>query len=179
MINNPNRYLQILLEEVNKEMVKNNVRAGVILIGGLLGKYLLQDEFRETFDIDIMIREVEDANSFRKVLDQFSIDEVTVVEIPPKEEIEFADVLRFSNLTVYIPTIEYFALTKLFSTRVKDEEDLQKTGILKHCNIIELLEMIDDYKAFVLNPKNRDYNFYNIDSYLKLNHIDRVSIIEK
>lgn len=57
MINNPNRYLETLLEEVNKEMVKNNVRAGVILIGGLLGKYLLQDEFRETFDIDIMIRE--------------------------------------------------------------------------------------------------------------------------
>ncbi|WP_277620096.1 hypothetical protein [Listeria riparia] len=33
-------FLTIILEELNAEMAENNVYADVILIGGLLGKYL-------------------------------------------------------------------------------------------------------------------------------------------
>ncbi|MBC1401441.1 hypothetical protein [Listeria booriae] len=48
-------FLTIILEELNAEMAENNVYADVILIGGLLGKYLLKDEFRETIDISMTI----------------------------------------------------------------------------------------------------------------------------
>lgn len=164
-------FLTIILEELNAEMAENNVYADVILIGGLLGKYLLKGEFRETIDIDFMVKEVVNDSSFRKVLAKFYIDEVTVIEIPPPEEIKFAETLRFSNLNVHIPTIEYFALSKLFSTRQKDEEDLKETGILKHSNIPELVNMIDDYKDYVLNPNNKDYNFHNFDDYLQIHGI--------
>ncbi|MBC2263248.1 hypothetical protein HCB37_01850 [Listeria booriae] len=48
---------------------------------------------------------------------------------------------------------------------------MKETGILKHSNIPELVNMIDDYKDYVLNPNNKDYNFHNFDDYLQIHGI--------
>lgn len=95
------------------------------------------------------------------------MEEVTVVEVPPVEEIEANDKLEYSNLTVIIPTIEYFAVSKIFSIRAKDEYDLIHQGILDACDPEKLGEMIKLYKGDILNPNNMNYNFHTLKEEFK------------
>ncbi|ATF25036.1 hypothetical protein CNY62_00835 [Brochothrix thermosphacta] len=154
-------------EVLNETLQEKDWNISLVLIGGQLGAYLLSD-FRSTFDVDVLIKDIpRDANrkEVEQALYQSNLESVTVVEIPPVEEIEFKneDTIKYSNLTVYIPTIEYFALTKIFSARDKDEADLKEEGILQECNIEKLLELIDEYKKDVLNPNNMNYNFNSLE----------------
>lgn len=158
-------------ELLNETLKENNWTIEVVLIGGQLGAYLLND-FRPTIDIDVLIKSIASGgnqNDVLSALEYNNLEAVTVVEIPPIEEIKFKDedTIYYSNLTIYIPTIEYFALTKLFSTRLKDEDDLINSRILDVCDKVELLELIDDYKRYLLNPNNLDYNFHNLKDYLQ------------
>lgn len=158
--------LNIVCEEINEKLVSKNVSAEVILIGGVLGKCLI-DNFRYSFDIDFMLKEVSNYQTFDDIIDDFGIDLVTVVEVPPIEEMEFKETLEFSNFKVHIPTIEYFAITKLFSDRTKDESDLLGQEILKHCDMKKLDKMVELYKGDINNPDNMNYNFHNFESYKK------------
>ena len=61
-----------------------------------------------TYDVDFMVQAINDASkesTFRELMFQNDIEDVTVVEVPPLEEIEFQDSIEFSNLTIYIPLL--------------------------------------------------------------------------
>jgi hypothetical protein len=157
------------MEKFNEQLSGEGIFASVILIGGQAGRFLL-DDFRMTYDVDFMVQAINDtskATTFRKLMFENDIEDVTVVEVPPLEEIEFQDSVEFSNLTIYIPTIEYFAITKLFSDRAKDEHDLVEKGIIAACDPIILKKMINLYKGDVLNAGNPNANFNTLKNYLK------------
>lgn len=101
-----------------------------------------------------------------------NIEGVTVVEVPPLEEMEFSDKLEFSNLIVKIPTIEFYAITKIFSDRQKDEDDLIHQKIIESCDPKKLSTLIKLYKGDILNPDNMNYNFHTMKDFLKRYNID-------
>lgn len=98
-------------------MYVNDVSATVVLIGGFAGQYLL-DNYRQTLDIDFLLKSISNNAKYRTWIDlltELDMEEVSVVEVPPVEEIEAYSILEYSNLEVIVPTIEYFAVTKIFS----------------------------------------------------------------
>ncbi|OTO09238.1 hypothetical protein A5882_003571 [Enterococcus sp. 4E1_DIV0656] len=162
------------MEKFNEQLANEDISASVILIGGQAGRFLLED-FRMTYDVDFMVKAINDASkasTFRELMFQNDIEDVTVVEVPPLEEIEFQDSIEFSNLTIYIPTIEYFAITKLFSNRPKDEYDLVNIGIIDACDPEKLNEMIHLYKGDVLNVNDPNANFNTLKDFLKSRGIE-------
>ncbi|MFW7364327.1 DUF6036 family nucleotidyltransferase [Vagococcus fluvialis] len=168
--NKAKEFLNSQLEILNQDLFERDAKADLVLIGGFAAKYLLE-EFRPTIDLDFMVGKLvnETPSSFNELLENNGMEAVTVVEIPPIEEIEFHETLRYSNLTVSIPTIEYLAISKIFTTRQKDEDDLVDEKLLAYCDPELLSEMLIDYKGFVLNPQNPDLNFNSLknvfDSY--------------
>lgn len=168
--NKAKEFLNLQLEILNQDLAERNANADLVLIDGFAAKYLLE-EFRPTIDLDFMVGKLvnETSSSFNELLENNGMEAVTVVEIPPIEEIEFRETLKYSNLTVSIPTIEYLAISKIFTTRQKDEDDLVDEKLLEHCDRELLSEMLIDYQGFVLNPKNPDLNFNSLkcvfDSY--------------
>lgn len=67
-----------------------------------------------------------------------------------------------------IPTIEYLAVSKIFTTRQEDEDDLVGEKLLAHCNPELLSAILFDYKGFILNPNNPDLNFNSLKSIFDL-----------
>lgn len=152
---------------LNEELKNKNQNIKVILIGGQLGRYLLPN-FRGTYDIDVIVRDYMGSSPIvRECLESSNIENVTVVDLPPEEDIEFKETIKYSNLEVCIPDFEYFALTKIFSDRLKDEVDLIESDILKYCDKEKLLNLVDEYKNDVLNPNNPNLNLLNLEEYFQ------------
>lgn len=101
-----------------------------------------------------------------------NIEGVTVVEVPPLEEIEVFNKLEFTNLTVKIPTIEFFAITKIFSDRQKDEDDLVQQRIIEACDSEKLSKLIKLYRGDIINPNNANYNFHTLKDFLNKHNIE-------
>lgn len=161
--------LEEQFKALNHAMYVNDVSATVVLIGGFAGQYLL-DNYRQTLDIDFLLKSISNNAKYRTWIDlltELDMEEVSVVEVPPVEEIEAYSILEYSNLEVIVPTIEYFAVTKIFSDWKKDEEDLVQQGILAACNPVKLQKMLDLYKNDVLNPNNFNSNFNTLKDVLK------------
>lgn len=165
-------YLQETFEVLNDEMKENNIYANIFLIGGSAGALLLKDKFRSTLDIDVIIESVTNMETFQDLIENYGIESVTVVELPPVEEIESKEKIELSNLTVSIPTIEYFALTKIFSDRSKDEYDLIHERIIESCDKEKLAAMIKEYQSFMLNENNPNMNVNTLKEYFKENGIN-------
>lgn len=157
------KMLKNQLQALNDKMATDGIFATVVLIGGFAGRYLLS-EYRQTLDIDFLVASINDeankASLWRSLLAELDMEEVTIVEVPPVEEIEAQDKLDFGNLTVIIPTIEYFAITKIFSDRQRDEDDLIHQKILENCDPEKLQQMIDLYMGDILNPNNQNLNVH-------------------
>lgn len=167
-------YLTERLELLNEQMKQQDIYSEVYLIGGFAGRVLLSD-FRSTFDIDFILEEINDNQKldiFNDLMAENNIEGVTVVEVPPLEEMEFSDKLEFSNLIVKIPTIEFYAITKIFSDRQKDEDDLIHQKIIESCDPKKLSTLIKLYKGDILNPDNMNYNFHTMKDFLKRYNID-------
>ncbi|WP_137664926.1 DUF6036 family nucleotidyltransferase [Enterococcus hulanensis] len=161
--------LESQLEALNQAMVEQNIFTTVILIGGFAGRFLL-DGYRQTLDIDFLLSSIDDNSKYdiwRELLFSRGMEEVSVVEVPPVEDIEPFATLTYSNLKVIVPTVEYFAVTKIFSDRKKDEEDLVQQGILAACDPKKLQQMLDEYKDYVLNPNSFNSNYVTLKEVLK------------
>ncbi|EGO7558472.1 DUF6036 family nucleotidyltransferase [Enterococcus faecalis] len=161
--------LYLALQKLNSQLKEESIKTEVVLIGGWAGRFLLND-YRQTLDIDFLLARINDASkerTWRELLFENGMEEVTVVEVPPVEEIESHDVLEFSNLTVRIPTIEYFAVTKIFSERSKDAEDLIQQKILENCDPEKLQKMFSLYKGDLINPNNMNHNFKTLEDVLR------------
>ncbi|OJG56266.1 hypothetical protein RV07_GL004408 [Enterococcus malodoratus] len=159
---------------LNEQMKQQDIYSEVYLIGGFAGRILLT-EFRSTFDIDFILEEINDNQKlsiFNDLMAENNIEGVTVVEVPPLEEMEFSSKLEYSNLVVKIPTIEFYAITKIFSDRQKDEDDLVHQKIIAACDPEKLSQLIKLYKGDILNPDNANYNFHTLKDYLKKYNIE-------
>lgn len=55
--------------------------------------------------------------------------------------------------------------------RARDDEDLRKYPILDNCDIQNLKDRINEYKTYMFTANNPEYNFHNLDEYLKQRNI--------
>ncbi|WP_020006237.1 DUF6036 family nucleotidyltransferase [Salinicoccus albus] len=159
--------------EILNDILKEEGITGIelIVIGGEVGRTLLgESEYRSTLDIDVISEQDLPLEVIEK-LNEAGLEYVGVLETPPPEDMEEAHTVRFSNLTIHYPSIEDFALSKLMTTRGKDDNDLRNYPILDSCDIDELKCRIKEYRTYTLNPNNPDYNFANLDEYLKVRGI--------
>ncbi len=159
------------LDELDVMCELNGIQAQILILGGaglLLLMEMHERKFRPTRDIDINILSSTDEAGIRKILQDLAIDILDgVVEVPPMEDFKEKEKLKiedagFQNIEVFVPTIELLACTKIFSKREKDLQDLRETDLLVICNKDALLEMVDEYKDYLLNPHDPDLNYYQL-----------------
>lgn len=156
-------YTYETLEELNEDLYNTNLKFECFLIGGTLASYYLGNEFRKTLDIDIL----ENSPIPTHLLMKHGVDVVHVTEVPPKEELEIEEKIKFSNLDVLIPKIEMLVTFKLMTTRGKDFQDLRNYPLLDNCNIEKLRNMINEYSSFLVSPDNPDLNYKQLEELLK------------
>lgn len=113
------------LHDANEELKILNLHATIFVVGGA-GLKLLNIGFRETFDIDGLIKAENDLPIVKAILNKYSIndDMKHVAFIPTPDDFTFGECLSLSHLTVYVASLEDIALMKLFTTRPKDYDDL-------------------------------------------------------
>lgn len=159
-----------VLYELDEQCQKKKTTAELILLGGAAIFLFLDSHgvyFRPTRDIDVNIIETSNINEMRDILRENQIDIVGgVMELPPMEDFinskKYLIDSGFTNLRVYVPSIELLACAKIFSAREKDLLDLRNSDLLKLCDIDKLMEMVEEYKDYVLNFKNLDLNFHEL-----------------
>lgn len=108
-----------MLDELLGEAEISDVE--IIIIGGEAGRTLLgEEQYRATIDIDFISHQ-DLSDDIMKIIQSTGLEHVGVSETPPPEDIQKKHPVEMKNLKVYYPSIEDFALTKLMSTRGKDE----------------------------------------------------------
>ncbi|GGK06884.1 hypothetical protein GCM10007063_31790 [Lentibacillus kapialis] len=129
-------------------------------------------EFRPTNDIDVEIIAAQNMDVFLEGLREANIQTVGgVMEVPPIEDLTSKDNLLklgdqgFTNISVFVPSLEVLACCKIFSKRQKDLNDLIDTDLLLTCNKKELTKLIDEYnKPHTLNINDPDINIHQLDN---------------
>ena len=164
------------LERFNEIATREDLKFELILIGGTLGTYLFNtvgDKFRPTTDVDVIVKSaMGNKKEVQEALNSNIIHDVMIVMIPPKEEFEFITIIEdYSNVKIYVPNFEYFALTKLFSNRPEDQIDLEKFAILDNCKKEKLIELVEDLRQYVSNDNDMDQNYKNLEELFKLRGI--------
>jgi len=169
------------LELLDIYCIQNNVQAELIILGAsglLIYMEMKNKSFRPTRDIDVNLLSASNPDKIRELLELVKIDTVGgVMELPPMEDFSGKEIFKiegaeFANITVYVPSIELLACTKIFSTRKKDLVDLQETDILVMCEIGKLMRLVDEYKSYMMNEKNPDANIHQLKQILIDKEID-------
>lgn len=159
-----------LLHVLDYKCHKQKIVAELVVLGGsgiLLFMELHDQKFRPTMDVDINLLSTNDIQKLRSLLEDLDIDIVGgVMEFPPMEDFKKGSMFKldvdFTSIDVYVPDIELLACSKIFSAREKDLVDLEKTMILENCNKEKLLDMVGEYKMYLLNPDNFNLNLHSL-----------------
>lgn len=159
------------LERLDLYCQLNGVKAELVMLGGaglLVLMELLGNEFRPTRDVDVNILKATDLDLVRQSLYEADIHIVGgVMSLPPMEDIKDGKKYKldmdFQAITVYVPSIELLACSKLFSKREKDLRDLRDSTLLDLCDITTLLSMVEEYKPYMLNPSDPDENVHQLE----------------
>lgn len=156
---------------------RDNIKAKLLLLGGsaiLVLLELLGEKFRSTLDIDVDIISTNDYDKLGDNLRKLGIHSIGgVIELPPREDLiqeqnkYKVDGAGFEAIEVYVPTLELLACTKIFSTRGKDLEDLKSTSLIDLCDREKLLNMVNEYKEYLLNPSNMNLNVHELENIFK------------
>ena len=151
--------------------VKRDVTADLLILGGA-GIALLMEindhTFRITRDIDVNLLDYSDEEKILSTLRELNIDIVgDYIQLPPTEDFELEGNrhqldLDFSAIRVFLPSPELLACAKIFSKRGKDLEDLKESNLLDICDIEKLLELVDEYKGYMLNPDDMFMNVHEL-----------------
>lgn len=154
-----------ILEKVNKSLKQQNLHIECIMIGGAAGVFH-SDKMRPTLDIDIILQQYSTNEAIMEIFSEAFIEPVTIMSVPDPDEMEFKETIHLSNIIVHIPDIYSYAITKLFTDRQKDEDDL-KAFILPNIPDFQKLEnLIEENKLdYVGNLNNPDLNANNISRY--------------
>jgi len=171
------------LEEMIRELVKvdvlclrEGIQAHLMILGGsglLLIMEMMDMKFRPTDDIDVNIMASNNEAGIRKILNNAFIDILDgTVEVPPMEDFRDHPHIKVETellkaIEIFVPTIELLACTKIFSRRGKDYDDLMYTDILNACDKEVLMEKVDEYKDFLVNPNDPDLNYYQLQNIMR------------
>lgn len=89
-----------------------------------------------SLDVDFQSNDEINSQEIKDFMNLLNIHEIGgLMNVPPLDELVIVDELTFGSLTVKIPSIENFALSKLLSNRPKDYNDLKSYPILDSCDI--------------------------------------------
>lgn len=139
-----------------------------VILGGT-ALLLYNKNPRVTSDIDVIYFESEEINksSIKDVLKGYNISPniKNVMQFPFKEEI-FKRMkpisvtgVQFDNLDAYLASKEDVILSKLFSTRIEDEQDLIKTDIMDDADMDYVRKQFNLYKDSFLSFHKPDLDF--------------------
>lgn len=158
-----------IFNQINEELKQNNKKAQIVLIGGQLGIYHLgEKEYRKTHDIDVIHKY--DDKYFINLLSQYGIEQVGIMQLPPYEDLtdeSNCEIISYSNLDVYIPNLELFAISKLMTTRGKDLDDLEYTNLLKFCDKDKLIKLVEEYLDYSIDKDHPDINVKKFEELLE------------
>lgn len=172
--NNMNEIIE-LLYILDYQCNEQKIEAELVVLGGsgiLLFMELHDKKFRPTMDVDVNIFSANNPSEFLSILKGLNIDIVGgVMELPPMEDFEKGSMFKldidFTSIEVYVPNIELLACSKIFSTREKDLVDLKTTMILESCDKEKLLNMVEEYKNYSLNPNDPNLNLHSLTRILE------------
>ena len=152
--------LKIKLKTFNDVLEKRKMYYTIYLFGAGLGIYHLKEEYRMSNDLDYMSQTQINDEDTRYILDALEINDMGgIMMVPELSEIEIVEEIKYTYLTVLIPSIENFALSKLLSNRIKDYNDLANYPILDKCDISKLRDMLEEYLPYYVFNDKPDYNF--------------------
>lgn len=164
-----NKDVNEIFNLINEELKSLSKHAKIVLIGGQLGVYHLGEaEYRKTHDIDVIHKY--DDKDFIELLSQYGIEQVGVMQLPPYEDLideNNCEIISYSNLDVYIPDLELFAVSKLMTTRGKDLDDLEYTNLLKFCDKDKLNQLVEEYLSYSLDSDHPDINVKQLERLLE------------
>lgn len=142
--------------------------------GASLIMHLGDENFRSTMDIDYKIDSVSSQDKLDKIKRDMpgAFEELGMFPQFPDhqmykengKEYHTWDGNVFTNLKIFLPSIEMIALSKLMSDRGKDLEDLMKTPIMNNCDLGKLKEYVIECKTYLINT--RQFNFHEWDDIL-------------
>ena len=144
------------------------------MFGASLGAYHLKDEYRSSHDLDYTSKMQIQNGMVQEILNSLEIRDMGgIMTVPELENLKIVNEINYSNLTVKIPSIENFALSKLLSDRQKDYDDLKNYPILDNCNIKELKEILDEYLPYFIFGDKPSYNFNFLNDLLDERELDK------
>lgn len=75
--------------------------------------------------------------------------------------------VEFSNIRIFLPSIEMIALSKLMTRRPKDYHDLKETELLDRCDLEKLKRLADECVSYMTDHEYKNSNYYDWDELLK------------
>ena len=159
--------LKSKLEIFDEILSERRMHYTVYLFGAGLGIYHLHEDYIMSSDLDYMSQDEIDDEDLKMMLETLEISDMGgIMLVPELADIEIVDRVEYQYLTVLIPSIENFALSKLFSSRPKDYNDLENYPILDMCDVEKLKEMLEEYLPYFVFADNPNYNFNYLDDLL-------------
>lgn len=166
-----NNYEKLLtkFEAFNDILETKKIHYTIYLFGAGLGIYHLKEDYRMSNDLDYTSRYTITDREILEELDMFEIHDMGgIMQVPEISDFKIIDTIEYTYLTVCIPSIEDFAISKLLSCRPKDYNDLISYPILDLCNIEVLRELLAEYVQYLHDADNPNYNFKVFDTILEL-----------
>ncbi|WP_211656192.1 DUF6036 family nucleotidyltransferase [Planococcus alpniumensis] len=157
------------------------VELEIAIFGGAALLFHLGDaEFRGTRDIDFRVEKLNSREKLKTILDKTSgvFQLLSVFPEWPDQEVYLQhgtryhemDGVAFTNLRIFLPSIEMLALSKLISKREKDLEDLKTKPIMEKCDLALLSQFVEEGESFFFNTS--EFNFHEWDDILASRGID-------
>lgn len=157
-----------VLKVLGNKLKSNGIRYEIYLFGSCLGMYLLDKKYRMSLDVDYQSKDEINSEEIKDYMNLLNIHEIGgIMNVPPLEELVIVDEFVYGYLTVKIPSIENFALSKLLSDRQKDYNDLKSYPILDSCDINKLKGMLNEYLEYFVFKDNPNYNFNFLEELLE------------
>ena len=147
---------KVLFEALNTELAKENIDLEIICVGGFALEYY---NLRGTQDVDAFYQEdAKIRGIIEKIGNDFNVntpDELwlnnnvaNMNRIPPRSVCE--KVYSYSNLTVFIPPLQYILGMKLESGRDRDKQDIG--DIIRLVKIYSVKDVINKLKEYGFQP---------------------------
>lgn len=160
---------------LDKICKREDVHLRIALFGAAsLLFHLEEDSFRRTIDIDFRLEHTSSREKFEKIKQMMPgmFEELIFFpEFPDQELYQInGETVKswkghlFENLTIFLPSIEMIALSKLMSKRQKDLDDLLESPILNKCDLVELKEYVEEAATYLSNTT--EYNYLEWDNLL-------------
>lgn len=152
---------------------KDDIKASFILVGGaalILTLAMHNKKIRTTRDIDVSDTQVINSNRY-KLLEHFNLLNISTnvdsLLHPPGVEIlkegeykEFND--DYTNIRVYLVTPEMLVVTKSFSKRSRDLEDILNKDLLDIIDPIKTINLIKEFKTYYIFSEDPELNVNEI-----------------